>query len=246
MSQTQTPSDQLRQQRRELLLDLAKQAESRKLQVRKMLADCADERDKETERQRGARREALQKISTDVREIRESSVRPAAPEPSAPVAKDPVPVVPSMIAKAVPSSIAALPLASNSLPKELQPPRSIASEAALIVPSNQGIPVRTPTKVTDSDLGLNPASGKVNVESAFENRMNGLEESFTKLVETVTEKLDYSSRILHVESMCKSLELQCKGLKQSMDEVSSRLQPVENKYDVLRTDHRSLELGIDR
>lgn len=233
---TQSPSDSLRQQRRELLLDLAKQAESRKLQVRKMLADCASERDKETERQRGERREALQKISMDVRELRESSVRPVAVDDE----------VPPTMAKSAPPSIAALRPSSPPPSQQVQPQRVPATELFQAARLKPATPTDSSIKNADRDPGRNPAPVKVTLESAFESRMSGLEGAFTKLVETVTEKLDYSSRILQVETQSKVLESLYKGLKGSIDEVSARLQPVENKCEVLRADHRSLELGIDR
>jgi len=236
MSLTQSPSDSLRQERRELLLDLAKQAESRKLQVRKMLADCAGERDKETERQRGARREALQKISMDVRELRESSVRPVAA----------VDGVPPTMANPAPPLIAALRPSSPPLSLQAQPKGVPASELVQAAQPKPAIPPDSSSKNADRDHGSNSAPTKLTLESAFESRMSGLEEAFTKLVETVTEKLDYSSRILQVETQTKGLESLYKSLKGSIDEVSVRLQPVENKCEVLRADHRSLELGNDR
>lgn len=216
MSQPETPNEKLRQQRRELLLDLARQAEARKHQVKQMLAQCAGNRDSETQKGRIERQQALQKISAEVRKLRESSHRPEDAEAPAP----PLPAIsPSLSVPPIPPSA---------------PPR-IASLSAASVPAVAPPPSVAPPAPPPASPPPPPAApARTSVEIAFESRMSGLEDAFAKLVETVTEKLDYSSRFAAVESQSKQIE-------SSLEALSQRLAPIENKYEVLRGDLRAVE-----
>jgi len=262
MSQTETPSDHLRKQRKDLLLDLARQAEARKLQVKQMLAKCADERDRENERLRGIRRETLQKISTEVRELRDPAIKPVVGNvspPSAAVSAAPTrsqldppqasslafrPKSPESVKPSPAVSIQVKDLDSKLAATSILAEKKISSEKLTTVSPLAGIPgsvsatdsqmLRLPTPVPAAAVIARP-----DVEVAFERRMSGLEDAFAKLVETVTERLDYSSRISQVEA-------QYAGLRGVIEEFSSKFHPLENKCDVLRGDLRSLELSEDR
>ena len=58
MSQNESTPEKMMQQRRELLLDLARQAEARRQQVKQMLAQCATDRDREYELEQNWEEEA--------------------------------------------------------------------------------------------------------------------------------------------------------------------------------------------
>jgi predicted nuclease with TOPRIM domain len=77
------------------------------------------------------------------------------------------------------------------------------------------------------------------VDAAFETRMSGLEDAFTKLVETVTEKLDYGVRIENLERGSHLLQV-------AVTEIAGRMDPLESKYEVLRSELKSLEASADR
>lgn len=250
MSQTESPSERLRQQRRELLLDLAKQAEARKHQVQQLLAQCAGERDKEAERLRGSRRDTLQKISAEVKEMRESSQKSGSVE----VVPDPavVPAVVPAAPSAVPSALAIMPAPSPTPPPSPIPPPSPTPPSPPAPPRVASL--RAPTPVlsieapsvssedpspTRSAIAPSVSPSRPDAEAAFELRMSGLEDAFAKLVQTVTEKLDYSARI-------QTLETHCRDLRHSIEELGAKFHPVENKCDVLRNDLRSVELSGDR
>lgn len=117
--------------------------------------------------------------------------------------------------------------------KRSQPaPADDAKPAVAPETSPAAEPAPSPSVESRAPLAAETAPG-------VEQRIMGLEVAFAKLVQTVTERLDYGTKFSALETQLRQVETGLAG-------TVARLAPLENKWEVLRGECRSLEASGSR
>jgi hypothetical protein len=201
MSQSESPSEKMRQQRRELLQDLARQAEARKQQVKQMLAQCADDRNREVENvSPGLQPEPPPVLDGWQKEI-------VQPEPQAePLMSEESGVEPvSVEAEQKFDGVVDAPM----LDEELAEP--------------------DPVVILDA-VADEPVESEHLPEAAITVRMDELENRFAQFVEEVSNKLDVTSRLTLVEEQSKTTQEALEELAASMAPIESKFQAIQENF----------------
>jgi DNA repair exonuclease SbcCD ATPase subunit len=208
--------------------------EDRIERVQKLFEDATAEFEREAERQKVATQEILGRISTEVIQLLGGA---PAEETAEEVVEEPVVARTQGGNPPPPTLFIGLP---PGIEEEEQPAVELVEEVEAEAIAET--PVEAEPEVAEPVLAEPPpvvVAAAPAVDAAFEARMSGLEDAFTKLVETVTEKLDYGARIENLESSSHLLQV-------AVTEIAGRMEPLESKYEVLRSDLKSLEASADR
>lgn len=201
--------------------------EERIERVHKLFEEATVEFEREAERQKVATQEILGRISTEVIQL---------------LGGTPVAEVEEVVEEVVETTRGGNPPPPTlfiGLPPGIEEEEIEAEVVAEAEPVVEAEPEMEVVAEPEPVAVAAPVVAAPVVDAAFEARMSGLEDAFTKLVETVTEKLDYGARIENLESSSHLLQV-------AVTEIASRMEPLESKYEVLRTDLKSLEASADR
>ncbi len=99
--------------------------------------------------------------------------------------------------------------------------------------------VSPPTEPAPATRAVQKPQAETDGAPGVEQRLMGLEAAFAKLVQTVTERLDYGAKFSALETQLRQVETGLAGM-------AARLAPLENKWEVLRGECRSLEANGTR